>query len=340
MPWRLKNINEVPKWESLQSHPLADQYPMMSAHNLGRIEQLIVQKGYDVRQPITLYEDKILDGRNRHAACVAAKEEPSFVELQGSPEDAALYVQMKNEERRMLEDLERRRQERIGRVVEARQEGESLRSIAAKEGTTVATVQRDLEKAGSTVPGGGTVEPKDGKVKGKDGRTRTAKPKSATKSTARNGTVDRSEHNDGPGEDEKAAPDAPEVAEESPVVQLVDALGHPVPEIVAPAFATLAKFEEADSLCRSLQKILDEIGRSPGGERLGSWLQATQSGERIIHKSEDLQKIKRHLMSRPYSICPYCAGKCTPHCKGCTGRGWLEKHTWNDLEDSVKARLS
>jgi hypothetical protein len=54
------------------------------------------------------------------------------------------------------EDQQRLRQERIARVVAARQDGKSYRAIAAEEGKSVAQVQRDYADAG--VPGG-TPEP-------------------------------------------------------------------------------------------------------------------------------------------------------------------------------------
>jgi hypothetical protein len=36
---------------------------------------------HGVQEPITVFESKILDGRNRHAACPAAEVEPSFKEF-------------------------------------------------------------------------------------------------------------------------------------------------------------------------------------------------------------------------------------------------------------------
>ncbi len=160
----------------MEFHPYSEEYPLMPAFELGRMEQGMVQFGFDARFPIVRYQGKILDGRNRYLASSAAKVKPVYVDFTGTDEEALQFVQRANEERRHLatEWLQRRRQERIERVAAARAEGESLRTIAEKENVSVATVHADVETA--TVQGL-TVEPPDNKITGKDGRTRTAKPK-------------------------------------------------------------------------------------------------------------------------------------------------------------------
>lgn len=165
----------------MEFHAFADEYPMMPAYELGRMEQGMRQYGFDARFPIVRFKGKILDGRNRFRASQAAGVKPMFVDFSGTEEEAKQFVQRANEERRHLatEWLHLRRQERIHRVAEARSGGESLRTIAESEGISVAQVSRDLEEV-STVPGG-TVEPEDGKITGKDGRKRGPRKKRAPK---------------------------------------------------------------------------------------------------------------------------------------------------------------
>lgn len=49
-----------------QFHHLADRFPMMESKDKIELAGDIERNG--LREPITLYEDKILDGRNRYEA--------------------------------------------------------------------------------------------------------------------------------------------------------------------------------------------------------------------------------------------------------------------------------
>lgn len=122
---------------------------------------------------------------------------------------------------------------------------------------------------------------------------------------------------------------------------LRDEVGHVVPAPTVPAFGSLATFREIDSLIRQLQKKLDELARVPGGEQLKPCLRPTGSEDKVLYKSEELNALKRHLNgTRPYSICSYCAGKAKKDCKGCSGRGWVSKSTWENTADDLKARIA
>jgi hypothetical protein len=52
---------------NISFHPYADLFPLMSPSQLNDLANQIRQNG--LHQPIVLYEDKILDGRNRFLAC-------------------------------------------------------------------------------------------------------------------------------------------------------------------------------------------------------------------------------------------------------------------------------
>lgn len=52
---------------TLENHPIANIFPMMSPDEHARLKKSISEHG--LMEPIMLYEGKILDGRNRYAVC-------------------------------------------------------------------------------------------------------------------------------------------------------------------------------------------------------------------------------------------------------------------------------
>lgn len=75
-----------------QHHPIADLFPMLAEDELRELAADIKQRGQ--LQPIVLdSEGRILDGRNRHAACELAGVEPQFTTYEGDdPDGYALSV--------------------------------------------------------------------------------------------------------------------------------------------------------------------------------------------------------------------------------------------------------
>jgi hypothetical protein len=88
----------------LEPHPLADIFPLMSEDEYRRLKADIAQNG--LRLPLTLYEGKILDGRNRYSVCVDLGIEPATSEFIG-PGTAAEFVASMNLHRRHLNDAQR-----------------------------------------------------------------------------------------------------------------------------------------------------------------------------------------------------------------------------------------
>jgi hypothetical protein len=60
-----------PDYQNLAHHPLADIFPLMEGPEFDALVEDIKANG--LRTGITLYEDKILDGRNRYKAALNAK---------------------------------------------------------------------------------------------------------------------------------------------------------------------------------------------------------------------------------------------------------------------------
>lgn len=76
----------------LEVHPVADLFPMLAEDELKELADDIAQRG--LLQPIVLdAAGRVLDGRNRLAACALANVEPSFVDYDGDdPDGYALAV--------------------------------------------------------------------------------------------------------------------------------------------------------------------------------------------------------------------------------------------------------
>ena len=151
-------------------HPFAGDYPLMPQSELAIMELSMRDGGFDARFPIVTYQGKILDGRNRYLAAEAAEVSPIFVSFTGNEEQAMNFVELANENRRHLaqEWLQKRRSERIDRATKARSRGESLRTIAEKEGVSEKTIRDDLKKAGAE---GVAPDTDSGKITGKDGKS-------------------------------------------------------------------------------------------------------------------------------------------------------------------------
>lgn len=82
----------------MKNHPIADVWPMMDEAKLHELADDIRKNGQLV--PVWLYEEKILDGRNRWAACLIAGVEPKTKEYTGD-EPTAFAVSLNDRRRHM-----------------------------------------------------------------------------------------------------------------------------------------------------------------------------------------------------------------------------------------------
>lgn len=88
---------------ALLPHPLAELFPMLPEQEIREMADDICTNG--LNHPIVLYEGKILDGRNRLAACQFGELEPSFVDYAGT--DPLGFVLSENLRRRHLSESQR-----------------------------------------------------------------------------------------------------------------------------------------------------------------------------------------------------------------------------------------
>lgn len=85
-------------------HPFADLFPMIDGEPFEALVASIKNGG--LREPITIHEDQILDGRNRYRACVRAGVKPHFESLSEN-ESPLQFVVDRNLHRRHLNESQR-----------------------------------------------------------------------------------------------------------------------------------------------------------------------------------------------------------------------------------------
>lgn len=89
--------------QQLEFHPAANVFPVLESAALRELADDI--RAHGLREPITLLDGKVLDGRNRHDACLIAGVEPTFNEFNG--DDAIAFVISMNLRRRHLDASQR-----------------------------------------------------------------------------------------------------------------------------------------------------------------------------------------------------------------------------------------
>jgi hypothetical protein len=128
----------------LPFHPLADIFPLLEG---AEFEELVEDvRAHGVREPIWIYEDKILDGRNRYrAAAVAGVECPARV-YEGN--DPVAFVISANMRRRHL--TAKQKCELIGKLLKATPEksDRQIAETARASPTTVGAVRAKMEATG------------------------------------------------------------------------------------------------------------------------------------------------------------------------------------------------
>jgi ParB-like chromosome segregation protein Spo0J len=87
----------------MECHELVNLFPRMSEQQLEELAADIREHG--LRQPIVLFEGKILDGRHRYQACLKADVEPQIENYSGN--DPVAYVVSLNLRRRHLDESQR-----------------------------------------------------------------------------------------------------------------------------------------------------------------------------------------------------------------------------------------
>ncbi len=84
----------------IEFHYAANIFPMMTVNEIESLKQDISKNG--LREPIWLYDGKIIDGRNRYIACLETGTNPIFRNYEGSEDNLLDFVISLNLHRRHL----------------------------------------------------------------------------------------------------------------------------------------------------------------------------------------------------------------------------------------------
>lgn len=102
----MTNVTALRGTQPYEYHPFSDIWPLLEGPAFEELATDIAANGLLV--PIVLYQDKILDGRNRDRACIEAGVEPRYEQANAADDAAALELVMSlNQHRRHLSFQER-----------------------------------------------------------------------------------------------------------------------------------------------------------------------------------------------------------------------------------------
>lgn len=140
----------APSYE-YEFHELANEYPLIEGDEFDNLVESIAKHG--ILEPIMRYQGKIIDGRNRYRAALAAGHkftERDFKDLAPSidPEE---FVSLRNDHRRNLDNKQKRAL--IARKI-SRHPARSDRQIAKLaccDHKTVASVREEMRKRVETI---------------------------------------------------------------------------------------------------------------------------------------------------------------------------------------------
>jgi len=129
---------------TIKFHPLAALFPLMEGTEFDELVADI--KAHGLQEHIALYEGKILDGRNRYCACLAAKVTPVTYNADPFIADPAAYVISINLHRRHLTPEQKR--DLITRLLKANpnKSDRQIGRMTKTDNKTVAVVRAEQER--------------------------------------------------------------------------------------------------------------------------------------------------------------------------------------------------
>lgn len=318
-------------------HPLSAEYDDLDGIQWEHFLAGVKDMGALGHRRVTLHEGQILDGWQLYRACRELDIEPNFWTLP-SKLDPAQFVQVANDNRRheTPEQIAMRRMERSERILEKRQNGKSIRTIAEEEKISPSVVHKTIEAAG--------VHPRtpETTVTGKDGKTYAAngthKPQKKRVELPAKILCNRcrtlgevqgcpackdlnSQERKKVREDQAENPPPPPVPDAGPV----DSFGVELPKRTRDAYMDPWR-QEAIDLLGMIDGKLREAKLCDGMHRRKKRLpfySVPEFTDAIGQIMNDLEKTLKHLKDRePAGVCPACEGK---GCTDCLQSGLLPR---------------
>ncbi len=309
-------------WRELKRHPLSAEYRDITGPAWFAFCQGFKTLGFIADCKIVLHEGMVLEGWQRHRACIETNTEPEFAIL---PEgvDPRTYVECRNDKRR--HETSEEKQARIGRTAQARADGKSLRQIADEEGVSASQTRRDLEDAKSTAPPHGAVGAENGKIIGKDGKTRPASPMRPRCDRCKRMWPEIDQSVTGCIrciELRTTKPTKKIKKAQAPKTEVVlDDAGEVVPQRLIEVFRMCPVFDQAALQLNRTSALFKQIEEGPTKD--AKPINANQHYRKYYFTFKSGRA--RLMAMRPSLVCKSCAGDGADGCLACGGSGWLTR---------------
>lgn len=274
-----------------KDHPLSELFPLMEASELEELATDIRQNTQ--RAPITLYEGKILDGRNRYRACKLANVEPKVRVF--SSGDARAFILSVNVFRRHLTTSQRALVAAKLANLSNGQKPTSANLPTSKPPVTQSEAAHELKVSERSVRAAQEV-------------IRTA-PKKEIKKIERGEKTVRAV-----AEETKKKAEAKEVH--------LDKTGYAIPETIWEDWQRAEEFTEHLRGLSRLKKIVSD------GLDEGDVIFRELNNGAVSMLKNIYGELKCVV---PYAVCSTCQGRTPKNCALCKGRGFLSEFAWNQF---------
>lgn len=150
---QITNFERSNLLKKYESHPISEIFPAMSRNDYRQLVADIKSNG--LLHPITLYQGKILDGRNRYNACLETGTPITVKEWEGTYQEALNFVWCENFSRRHLSSDQRAacmvaRQEIVQQIQKETTQEKSHRISEHRSGVTEEKIPPSEKEARST----------------------------------------------------------------------------------------------------------------------------------------------------------------------------------------------
>lgn len=320
--------------EALTPHPAAAWFPILAAHELQQLAADIKANGQ--REPIRVWGDRIIDGRNRLEACKIAGVAPVISPMDFADDDAAVsFILSTNLHRRHLNDSQRAMIAARSRDFWRERAKDRQKQHGATVGQNSTSAQLSLsesgkwtEDAGRALNVGAESVRRAAKVVDHGSPTLKAMVECGDVAVSAAALVAQSKS---PDEQERIATAGPKAVTtaardvrnketaDDPSVEMRDDAGTVLPVRLVPIF-------------RNGRELASRSRRELA--RLAAELEESRDLDGRIAAAKLRELVAQIKLGVPALVCEKCSGRgeipdgalATRGCTWCTGRGWLPAH--------------